>query len=299
MHGWLVLDKPQGLTSSQAVAAVRRLFDAAKAGHGGTLDPLATGVLPVALGEATKTVPWVMGGLKRYRFTLRWGEARDSDDALGELTGTSAVRPACAAIEQALPLFLGLVWQRPPAYSAVKLDGIRAYDRARAGEPVVLAPRQVRIYGLCLVAIADIDHAEFEASVGKGTYIRSLARDLGEALGTLAHVTALRRLAVGPFRAEAAISLDKLATLGHSAAAFGHLLPIETALDDIPALALSEAEAQRLRCGQAVRPLDSFGQSRLEKLADGTAVFSTAVGKPVAVTEIAAGELRPLRVLNF
>jgi tRNA pseudouridine55 synthase len=299
IHGWLVLDKPQGMTSSRAVAAVRRILDAAKAGHGGTLDPLATGVLPIALGEATKTVPWVMAGRKLYRFALRWGEARDSDDALGRVTAQSPVRPDRAAVEAALPRFVGMIQQRPPAFSALKVAGERAYDLARAGEVVALAPRPVDILALRLLSTPDADHAEFEAMVGKGTYIRALARDLGEALGTHAHVTQLRRLAVGRFGLERAISLDNLAALGHSAAASVHLLPLETALDDIPALALTEAEAHRLRRGQAVTPLRPSDRARIDQLGDGATVCATTGGKLVAVTEIAAGGLRPVRVMNL
>jgi tRNA pseudouridine55 synthase len=299
IHGWLVLDKPLGMSSSQAVGAVRRLMDAAKAGHGGTLDPLATGVLPIALGEATKTVAWAMAGRKTYRFTVRWGEARDTDDTEGKVTATSAMRPSRAAIEAALPGFVGTMSQRPPAYSALKVAGERAYDLAREGAAVTLAPRLVDIHGLRLLAVGDDDHAEFEAVVGKGTYIRALARDLGTSLGSLAHIGALRRLTVGRFREEDAISLENLAALGHSAPASGHLLPIETALDDIPALALSEEEAHRLRCGQSVTPLRPDDRARIEQLGDGATVRATTGGKLVAVAEIAAGALKPVRVLNL
>ncbi len=299
IHGWLVLDKPLGMSSSQAVAAVRRYIGAEKAGHGGTLDPLATGVLPIALGEATKTVAWAMAGRKIYRFTLRWGEARDTDDAEGRVTAESPVRPDVAAIEAALPRFWGIVSQRPPAFSALKVAGERAYDLAREGEAVSLAPRPVAIEALRLLARPDREHAEFEAVVGKGTYIRALARDLGETLGTYAHITALRRLGVGRFGLDHAISLDKLAALGHSAAASGHLLPIETALDDIPALALTEAEVRRLRCGQTVTPMRPSDRARIDQLGHGTTVCATIGGRLVALAEIASGGLRPVRVLNL
>jgi tRNA pseudouridine55 synthase len=299
IHGWLVLDKPLGMSSSQAVSAVRHLLDAAKAGHGGTLDPLATGVLPIALGEATKTVAWAMAGRKIYRFAVRWGEARDTDDTEGKVTATSAVRPSRAAIEAALDGFVGTIRQRPPAYCALKVAGERAYDLAREGWPVALAPRPVDVHELRLLALPDDDHAEFEAVVGRGTYIRALARDLAMSLGSVAHIAALRRLAVGRFRAADAISLENLAALGHSAPASGHLLPIETALDDIPALALSEEEAHRLRCGQSVTPLRPDDRARIEQLGDGTTVRATTGGKLVAVAEIAAGALKPVRVLNL
>jgi len=240
-----------------------------------------------------------MAGRKTYRFTLRWGEARDTDDAEGRITATSPVRPCAAAAAAMLLRFTGTLEQRPPAFSALKVAGERAYDLARQGTAVALAPRPVEIHDLRLLALPDADHAEFEAVVGKGTYIRALARDLGAALGTLAHVTALRRLAVGAFRAEAAISLENLAALGHSAAAFGHLLPIETALDDIPAFALTEDEAHRLRCGQSVTPSRPCDRARLEQLGDGATVRATTGGKLVAVAEIAAGAVKPVRVLNL
>ena len=299
VHGWIVLDKPIGMSSAQAVAAVRRLLEAEKAGHGGTLDPLATGVLPIALGEATKTVAWAMAGLKTYRFAVRWGEQRATDDAEGAVVATSDRRPAPTEIQAALLRFTGDILQRPPAFSAIKIAGARAYDLARQGDAADLAARVVRVEHLVLRALPDRDHAEFEAVVGKGAYIRALARDLAAALGTRGYVTALRRIRVGPFREAAAIPLDKLASLGHSPAPSEHLLPVETALDDIPALALSEAEATRLRCGQAVTPHDAPDWARLMELGDGQTVCARCGGKLVALAEIAAGELRPVRVLNL
>ena len=297
IHGWLVLDKPLGLSSAAAVARVKRLIGAQKAGHAGTLDPLATGVLPIALGEATKTVAYAVDGWKTYRFALRWGEARATDDAEGAVVATSDRRPDADAIRAALPNFIGRIAQRPPAYSAIKLAGQRAYDLARAGAAVAIAPRPVDIRRLDLIA-AERDRAEFEAEVGAGTYIRSLVRDLGEILQTHAFVTELRRLAVGRFTLQDAISLDKLGVLGHSAAASEHLLPIETALDDIPALALTEDQAKALRCGQAVTPLQPQDRARLAQIGDGTTVRATWGGKLVALAEVAAGGIRPLRVMN-
>jgi tRNA pseudouridine55 synthase len=299
VHGWIVLDKPLGLSSSQAVGAVRRITGAAKVGHGGTLDPLATGILPIALGEATKTVAWAMAGRKTYRFTLRWGEARATDDAEGAIVATSPVRPDAAAIEAALPRFTGVIQQVPPIYSALKLGGERAYKLARAGEVVELAARPVEIVELRLLGAPDADHAELEMVTGKGAYVRALGRDLALALGTVAHVVALRRLAVGPFTLERAISLEKLEALGHSPAAFEHLLPIETALDDIPALALTEAEALRLRHGQPVIPLLAADQARIAQLGNGALVRATTGTTLVALAEIAAGALRPVRVINL
>jgi tRNA pseudouridine55 synthase len=292
----VILDKAQGMSSAQAVAKVRRLFDAAKAGHAGTLDPLATGVLPVALGEATKAVPYVMADDKIYRFTLRWGVATDSDDAEGQAIATSDVRPPRDAIEQILPRFTGVIEQIPPIYSALKIGGTRAYRLARRGEAVAIAPRRVTIHTLRFVDHTDADHAVFEAEVGKGTYIRALARDIGAALGTLAHVTALRRLAVGRFRAERAISLEQLAVPGHNPDASEHLLSVETALDDIPALAVTQAEAASLRHG---RPLTGVGDPRGHGLGEGTTIRAVSDGRLVAFAQIRDGGLRPIRVLNF
>src|ERR1700694_1624052 len=250
VDGWVILDKPVGLGSTPAVSKVRRLFGARKAGHGGALDPLASGVLPIALGEATKTVPFVMDGRKEYCFTLRFGQARSTEDAEGEVTATSDLRPTDEAIRSSLSAFGGEVEQVPPALSALKVEGKRAYDLARAGEPVDLKPRRIVIERLELVGRPDTDHADFVVSCGKGTYIRSLGRDLALALGTVGYLSALRRTAVGPFREEAAISLPKLEALGHIPPLLGVLAPVATALDDIPALALTEAQVGRLRQGQ-------------------------------------------------
>jgi tRNA pseudouridine55 synthase len=297
VHGWVVLDKPPGMSSAQAVAAVRRLFHAAKAGHAGTLDPLATGVLPIALGEATKAVPYVMAGAKAYGFTLRWGIATDTDDAAGTIIAESAVRPGRGEILAALPRFTGHINQTPPAYSALKLAGARAYDLARAGTPVALRPRPVAIDALALIEQPDADHAVFAARVGKGTYIRALARDLGLALGTRAHVTALRRLAVGPFPVARAISLEKLAELAHIGRASEHLHSVETALDDIPALAVTDREAAFLRQGRAVT--GAFDEARRRGLGEGATVCAMASGRLVAFAELRGGSLRPVRVLTF
>jgi len=299
VHGWVALDKPLGMTSFQAVAAVRRLFDAAKAGHGGTLDPLATGLLPIALGEATKTVAWAMEGSKTYRLTVRWGIATETDDAEGAVAATSDARPDRAAIEAALPAFTGTIMQIPATYSAIKVDGRRAYDLARAGEAVDLAPRPVRIDRLSLVELPDADHAVFEVVSGKGAYMRSLGRDLAVALGTVGHLTSLRRTRVGRFDSSVAITLDMLAALGHTSRLSEYLLPIETALDDIPALALTEAEALRLRHGQSVIPLRPSDRACIDQLGNGSIVSVSAGGKLVALAEFDAGMLRPVRVLNI
>ena len=305
IHGWLVIDKPSGMTSAAVVGKVRRLTGAARVGHAGTLDPMATGVLPLAFGEATKTVAYTMAATKVYRFGLRWGERRDTDDAEGAITETSDVRPAEDAIVAALDAFTGVIEQVPPAYSAVKVDGRRAYDLARENRPVDLAPRRVVIHAFTYLGAPDADHAEFEVRCGKGTYMRSLARDLAAHLGTVGHVAWLRRLAVGPFAVEHAISLEKLAAFMHSAADFEGLLPVETALDDIPALALTGSEAGRLRCGQPVEVLRTADKTRVRELPDGTILFAKEGDRPVALAELVAHDsfegwqIRPVRVLNL
>lgn len=298
VHGWVVIDKPVGIGSTQVVAIVRRIFNAAKAGHAGTLDPLASGVLPIALGEATKTVPYVMDGSKRYRFEIRWGEARSTDDGEGEVTARSDVRPEMAQIGAAVAGMVGRIQQAPPAYSAVHIGGQRAYELARSGKLVAPAPRWVTIHSLELVDLPDPDHAVLDVACGKGTYVRSLGRDLALVLGTVGHVSALRRTATGPFTEIQAISLETLQSLGHSPAAFGHLLPVEAALDDIPALVLTETEADRLRCGQFVGTVGRQGLERVGHLESGGLVCAMAGGKPVALARFEADGLRPVRVLN-
>jgi tRNA pseudouridine55 synthase len=292
VDGWVILDKPVGLGSTPAVSKVRRLFCAQKAGHGGTLDPLASGVLPIALGEATKTVPFVMDGRKEYRFTLRFGQARATEDAEGEVTATSDLRPTDQAIRSALPAFVGDIEQVPPAFSALKVEGKRAYDLARAGEPVDLKPRRIVIERLELVGRADTDHADFVVFCGKGTYIRSLGRDLALSLGTVGHLSALRRTAVGPFREEAAISLPKLEALGHIPALLGVLAPVATALDDIPALALTEAQADRLRQGQPVLLTRDAPPS-------GALLRAETGSRLVALVRSDGTSLKPVRVFNL
>ena len=298
VHGWLVLDKPIGMTSTHAVSVIKHLFTAKRAGHAGTLDPLASGCLPIALGEATKTVPFVVDSRKTYLFTVRWGEERDTDDAEGRVAEVSESRPDAAAIRALLPRFTGTIEQVPPRFSAIKIEGERAYDLAREGEIVEIAPRPVTIHRLDLVETPDPDHAVLAAECGKGTYVRALARDLGRALGALGHVSALRRSHVGPFGERDMISLERLESLCHRAAAGGGhfadiLLPIETALDDIPALAVSPADAARLHRGQAVllRGRDAAVFGGLVQVACG--------GQLVAIAEVDRGEIVPKRVFNL
>ena len=304
IHGWLVLDKPSDITSTQAVSRVKRLLHAAKAGHAGTLDPLATGVLPIAFGEATKTVSYAMDGRKVYEFTIRWGEARNTDDAEGFVSATSDVRPGEAAIEAVLPRFTGDIVQVPPAFSAIKVSGARAYDLARDGEDVVLEPRNVTIDALSLVARPDADHAVLRAVTGKGAYMRALARDISRALDTVGHMAALRRLAVGPFSLDDAVGLPHLEELAQEDNAESVLLPIETPLDDIPAVALTETEAHRMRSGQVVALLKRSDRERLDSLcgdpqAEEPLVLATSGGSPVALARLHGAELRPVRVLNL
>ena len=298
VHGWVVLDKPVGMTSTHAVSIIKRLFSARRCGHAGTLDPLASGALPIAMGEATKTVPFVMDGHKLYRFTIRWGEERDTDDAEGRVTETSDKRPTADEIRALLTAYIGIIQQVPPRYSAIKIEGERAYDLARDGETVELAARPVEITRLELVGMPDADHAELEAECGKGTYVRSLARDLGRALGCFGHVSALRRVAVGPFTEQTMILLADLEAMCQKAAAgegslADALMPVETALDDIPALAVSRADAARLQRGQAV-----LVRGRDAPILQGPA-YVTVEGHLLALADMEHGEIVPKRVFNL
>jgi tRNA pseudouridine55 synthase len=304
IHGWVILDKPSGMTSTQAVAAVRRIFDAKKAGHAGTLDPLATGILAIALGEATKTVPFIQDAAKIYRFTAQWGEARDSDDADGKPVATTDARPTREAILSALPQFTGTLSQVPPAYSAIKVAGARAYDLARNGEDLSLEPRQVEVYEARLVE-AEPDRAVFEILCGKGTYVRSWVRDLAQSLGTLGHVSALRRTRIGPFQEKDAVGLETLTPFMHSPAAFAYLKPLSTALDGIPALAVTGSDTVRLRSGNSILIRANMFARMEEGLTgegglQGRVVFlEDQTNAPVALAEIADGELRPFRVFQL
>jgi tRNA pseudouridine55 synthase len=299
IDGWLILDKPQGITSANAVARVKRLLDAAKAGHGGTLDPLATGILPIALGTATKTVPYVMDGTKLYHFTLRFGEARDTDDAEGAVIATSDMRPSDAGIAAALPAFQGRIMQVPPIFSAVKVAGERAYDLARAGGVPELAARPAQIDRFEMIERSDADHAVFEVQSGKGVYMRALARDLSHALGTVGHISALRRLRVGPFSEANAITLDRLAEQDHSStASLDFICKVETALDDIPALALTETEATAFSHGNFISLVDLMG--RIPDAADpsGGLVRVLAGRRVLALGRLNDGFLKTERLLQ-
>ncbi len=298
IDGWLVIDKPGGMTSTDVVNKVRRRFDAQKAGHGGTLDPLATGVLPLAFGAATKTVPYVMDGTKLYRFTLAIGQARDTDDADGVVTATSDVRPTDAQINAALPAFRGDIMQVPPVYSAIKVAGERAYDMAREGRAPVLEPRPARVDRFELVERPSPDLAVFEVESGKGVYMRSLARDLAIACGTLGHVAALRRLRVGPFSEAQAIKLDNLLVQDDTAPASPDLLlPVATALADIPALALTSAEASDLSHGRAISLVQLMGRIPAASDPDGGVVRAMAGSRVLGLCRLEDGLLKPDRLL--
>ena len=299
VNGWLVLDKPVGMTSTHAVSVVKRLFAAKRAGHAGTLDPLASGCLPIALGEATKTVPFVMDGRKTYEFTVRWGEERDTDDAEGRVVESRPARPTPEAIRALLPRFTGTIAQVPPRFSALKIEGERAYDLAREGKAVELAARPVDIHRLEFVAMPDPDHTVLAAECGKGTYVRALARDLGRELDCLGHVVALRRTAVGSFGQDCAVTLEVLQAASRAApdadpiSDTALLLPVEAGLAALPALAVSRADAGRLARGQTV-----LLRGRDAPMMAGFVAVS-AQGALVALAEVEKGELRPRRIFNL
>lgn len=298
-NGWVVVDKPAGMTSTDVSNVLKRMSLGAKCGHGGTLDPLATGLLPIALGAATKTVPYAMDGRKSYRFTVRWGERRDTDDAEGEVLETADARPDAAAIEAALPKFRGRILQTPPRYSAIKVDGARAYDLARSDEEFELPAREIDIFRFDLAEMPDADHAVFDVECGKGSYMRSLARDLGDALGCLGHIAALRRTRVGPFRLDHAHELEYLKSLGRIDNACPALLPVKTALDDIPALAVSDSEAADFRQGRTIRLLRKGDLQRIEAFDEGVEFRVECRGGLVGIARLDGLDIKPERVLNF
>jgi tRNA pseudouridine55 synthase len=323
IHGWVVFDKPLGMSSTQGVGKIRWLFDAEKAGHGGTLDPLATGLLPIALGEATKTVQWAMDGRKKYEFRIKWGSETATDDLEGDVTATSVLRPNQNSIESILKEFLGEITQIPPIYSALKIDGERAYDLARAGETPEMKPRQVLIEELRLLPAktdqppperfedkshkpspqggggkeGGLEFSDFEVVCGKGTYIRALARDMGRKLGCLGHLTLLRRTQVGPFTEKDMISLESLEELSHKPdrdeALQSVLRSIVTVLDGIPALAVMDGQAAQLRQGQSVLLRGANAPINCE------AVLVTHEGRPLGICGIAQGSLKTKRLFNL
>jgi tRNA pseudouridine55 synthase len=306
ISGWIVLDKPEEVTSTDAVGAVRRAFNANKAGHAGTLDPLASGILPIALGEATKTVPWLVEADKAYRFTIAWGSSTDTQDREGKVIATSDVRPTRAQIEAALTQFRGEISQVPPVYSAVKVEGERAYDLARAGETVELDARPVMVYEIA-VAAADEASATLEMRSGKGFYVRALVRDLAAALGAEGHVSALRRTRVGPFAEADSIGLDALKDLSHKGAASERLKPVETALADIPALAINGEDAFRLKQGRPIVLLPHVAEDIRAKFRPrmiagkdaSRAAVALCEGRAVALGDVRAGRFKPTRVFHL
>lgn len=291
ISGWLIVDKPAGMTSSAVVNKVRWAFDARKAGHAGTLDPQATGVLAIALGEATKTVPYITDALKAYRFTIRLGQATDTDDAEGDVIAASDARPDDQQIQGALCGFVGDIMQVPPKFSAVKIDGQRAYKLARDGEDVCIAARPLYVESLALIARPDADHAELEMICGKGGYVRAVARDLGEMLGCYSHVQSLRRIWSGPFMAEDGISIEQIDELAKSPALDAYLRPLEDGLGALSELTCSAEAAARLRHGHAGMVLTSDAEY-------GDAAWASYQGKAVAVGIYKSGELHPSRVFN-
>ena len=300
ISGWVNLDKPYDFGSTQAVGRVRRIFNAQKAGHAGTLDPLATGILPIALGEATKTVSFLMDADKAYRFTIEWGRTTASFDREGATTATSDVRPTREQVEAVLPEFIGDIQQIPPAFSAVKVDGERAYDLARAGETVELKARQISIYDARVIDVPDADHIEIAVECGKGTYVRAIVRDIAERLGACAHVSALRRTRVGPFDEDSAITLELLEDLGHKARCLEALLPVETALDDIPELAVTTEDAFKLKQGRPIVLVPRQVEALKARLSPGTRTVSAMEGGSiVALCEMRAGKLEPSRVFHL
>lgn len=289
VHGWLVIDKPLGMTSSAVVNKAKWAFDAQKAGHAGTLDPEATGVLAIAFGEATKTVPYVTDSMKAYRFTVRLGQATNTDDAEGEVIAESAARPSADDIRAVLPAFTGDIMQVPPQYSAVKVDGERAYKRARDGEEMELAARPLFVESLELVDMPDADHAVLEMVCGKGGYVRSIARDLGQALGCFGHVVQLRRVWAGPFEIEDSIPFEKLDEMAKDRALDEFLLPLEAGLNDLEELHCTPEGAARLRNGNP-------GMVIASDVEYGEECWASLDGVPVAIGVYKAGELHPNRV---
>jgi len=296
IHGWLIIDKPLEMSSNAVVGKARWLTKAQKVGHGGTLDPLASGVLPLAFGEATKTVSYAMDGEKTYQFEVTWGESRTTDDAEGTVVHQSDKRPTRAEIEAVLPQFIGRIDQIPPKYSALKINGERAYKLARAEAELEMTARTVDVHDLRLVECPDSQRAVFEVDCGKGTYVRSIARDLGAVLGCYGYVSLLRRTKVGPFTLGDAISLDSLEKIVHSEALFESLLSLKTVLDDISALALDAEEARKIRHGMAL------SRSRLptaDDLSENAVVLLMEAETPLALARVDGSTVKPFRVFNL
>ncbi|WP_068084764.1 tRNA pseudouridine(55) synthase TruB [Polycladidibacter stylochi] len=302
VNGWLVLDKPLSMSSNDALGQLKRIFHPEKVGHAGTLDPLASGCLPIAFGEATKTVPYVMDGRKVYRFEVTWGIQTNTDDAEGEVITTSDVRPNEKSIREVLPEFVGTIMQRPPAFSAIKIDGNRAYDLARGGELVEIEARPIEVHRLDLVSMPDENKAVFEAECGKGTYVRALARDLGERLGTCGYVTDLRRLLVGPFGEADMVTLDDLKEISEDydgenplekPELMDTILPVETALYQLGSVVITSDAAAKVKRGNAIILKGAGAPIGPEE------IYVVAGGKLLAFGEVAQGKFQPKRVFNI
>lgn len=301
VHGWLALDKPVDMTSTQCVGALKRLFNAQKAGHGGTLDPLADGILPIAFGEATKTVQWAMDGTKEYVFTIQWGTSTASHDREGEVTGTSDVRPTREAVEAALRAYVGEIQQVPPKFSAIKIDGERAYDLARDGEDFELETRPVEVFEACIMETPDADHVTLHTLTGKGFYVRALARDLAADLGAQGHIVKLRRTRVGPFDEAAAVTLEEIEALADPAARRALLSPVQTPLEDVPALDVGAEGSAMLRQGRAVllmpHLVEQFRAEQTER--EDRLALATNGDTALALGEVRAGRFQPSRVFQL
>lgn len=297
VHGWVILDKPHGMTSTHAVSLVKRCLGAGKAGHAGTLDPLASGMLPIALGEATKTVPYCQDGKKLYRFTVKWGEETTTDDREGPVSQTSEIRPSDEEIEQTLGAFTGTIMQRPPAFSAIKVNGERAYDLARSGEEVELPEREAQIFSLEHVERIDEHQSVFEAETGKGVYVRSLARDMAQKMGTFGHIADLRRLAVAPFTEEDMIeagAINAFAEASEGAPPLADILaPVESALRNLPHVNVGPEGAKRIKNGQ---PALARGNIPLDA---NVPYYVTSAGILLAIANLEKGHLKPTRLFHL
>ena len=303
INGWIIVDKQAGITSRQVVTKISKILNLKKVGHGGTLDPLATGILPIAIGEATKVISLVQSKEKKYAFIIKWGETTETDDSEGKILEISKARPTHKEITNILNCFIGNVFQKPPLYSAIKINGQRSYKLARQKIEIEHKLRKIKVYNLTLKKIIDVNSAEFEVTCGKGTYVRSLARDIAEKLNTKGHIMSLRRLSVGPFDEKDTIFIDFSKEIIHSPSVLDKLLPIETVLDDIPALVLNEIEARQVKQGQKIKfeslqfikhfELNYPNYNAFEK------VCAICNEKLIALIKIEDGKVKPARIINF
>ena len=303
INGWIILDKQVGISSRTAVTKISRILKTKKVGHGGTLDPLASGVLPIAVGEATKVISFVQDKIKRYSFTIKWGETTETDDAEGAVLEKSEVRPNIDQIKSIIPSFIGKVQQKPPIYSAIKINGQRSYKLARKKIEVIHEYRGVEIFDLILRKIINLDIAEFEVECGKGTYVRSLAKDLAEKLNTKGHVIGLRRLSVGNFQEKDTIFIDFSKEIIHSPSILDKILPLETVLDDIPALVLNETEARQIKQGQklelnSLENIDHFFKKN-PNYHEFEKIYAMENNDPIALIKIYDGIVKPARIINL